>query len=105
MKNKINFKILFRRVKNLLKNIGSDADKDWVIILSFFFIMFFVSIAFHINLFLNIKNGLNEKDGSVLTQKQAVDSGVLDEIIGKYDKRADEYKKIEENPLLLVDPS
>lgn len=105
MKNKIDFKILFRRLRHLLKNIGSDADKDWKIMISVFFITFVGLIIFHTNLFLNIKNRLGDSARESESNNSSVNTKLLDEMVLKYDKRAEEYKKIENTQFQLIDPS
>ena len=41
----------------------------------------------------------------VTSNDRVVSSGVLNEMVGKYDERAKEYKKIEETQFQLIDPA
>lgn len=105
MKNKVNYQILFKRLKHSFKNIGSDADKDWNIIILTFFVVFLGAVIFHINLFINVQARLDNNVGSLESKNQSINSEDLSEMVGKYEKRAEEYEKIEDIEFQLIDPS
>jgi hypothetical protein len=105
MKNKINFKIFFKKLKHSLKNIGSDADKDWAIMITFFFFVFICIVIFHINLFLNIQSKLGEIGINAEAPNKAINSELLGEMVSRYEKRAGEYKRIEDTNFQMIDPS
>lgn len=105
MNNKINLKTFFKKLKHSFKNIGSDADKDWAIMITFFFFVFLCIVVFHINLFLNIQGKLDEIDINVQASNKAINSELLGEMVSRYEKRAEEYKKIEDTNFQMIDPS
>lgn len=102
MKN-FNFKIFLKRVKHSLQHIGSDADKDWRILLSLFIVSIAISVIWHINIYvaslgkefvIDTKN--NDRGASI---------EALSKMTDVYDNRAFEFQKLLEDKKILIDPA
>lgn len=104
MKNKFDIKIMFKRLSHAFRNIGSDADKDWRIIITIFALLFVASVVFHVHMFLTISNqsGVPTSMGenSVLLSTDELSS-----MVELYERRAEEYQKIKETTFTLIDPA
>ena len=101
---KFNLKIIWKKFKHSFANIGSDADKDWRIMLSLFIVSLFVSVFAHINIYLSIG------DSDVISVQNVVDKTevnpvVLGQTIEKYERRAEEFQTISTNKKVLIDPA
>ena len=102
---KLTPKIIWKKTKHSFANIGSDADKDWRIILSFFIVGVIMSLFWHIDLYLNIGSSGNSTSTQGVVDKTMVNTTVLSQMIDTYGKRADEFHIIENNKKVLIDPA
>ncbi len=102
---KINLKIIWKKTKHSFSNIGSDADKDWRIVLSLFIIFIFVSVIWHINVYIDIGGNDSLSLSEKTSDKTEVNAAILAQMIEKYDKRAEEFQSIKTNKKVLIDPA
>lgn len=100
---KVNLKIILKKIKHTFVNIGSDADKDWRIVFSLFIVSIVISIVWHINMYMNIN--IMNKTVPNSGAKSAINVHDLEEMISKYDGRAEEFKNIIESKKPLIDPA
>ena len=102
---KIDFKKTSKHIVHALKNIGSDADKDWRVFFLLFLVIFLISVAVHVQIYLNVESA--KEDGASLEAKRTelIDSKALSDLLSKYDVRAGDYQKISSDTSVLVDPS
>lgn len=103
--NNIDIKIGFKKFKHALRNIGSDADKDWKILLVLFILAFFVTIIMHLNIFIFTKNISDASGFGEGEAPQVVNEDVLNQMVDKYDDRAREFQKIASSTIVLIDPA
>lgn len=102
---KLSPRILWKKTKHSFTNIGSDADKDWRIILILFIVSVFVSVLWHIDLYLTMGDSKDMSSSKVQKSKTEVSEFVLGQMIDIYNKRADEFHIIENNKKTSVDPA
>jgi hypothetical protein len=102
---KIDFKKATKHFIHAIKNIGSDADRDWRIFFLIFVIAFFLSVVAHAEIFISAIGGQDAKFASPATKTELINSKALAELLSKYDERASEFDKRVNEDLSLVDPS
>ncbi|MES2223799.1 MAG: hypothetical protein V4469_02590 [Patescibacteria group bacterium] len=100
---KFSITIFFKKIKHSFANIGSDADKDWKIVLSLFMLSILISIIWHTNLYLNI--GTSDNTISSEAAKSPINTKALGGMIVKYDDRAGEFQTIATDKKVFVDPA
>lgn len=101
---KINLKIITKKAKSAFVGIGSDADKDWKIVLSLFSVALVVSLVIHINIYINtsdVSKSEPNKKGNV----SEISPLVLGQIVDKYEKRTKEFNELVREKSVLVDPA
>jgi hypothetical protein len=103
MMKKFNTKIFIKKVKHSLQNIGSDADKDWRIILSIFVLATITSIIWHINIFINSTDQKGTLPNVLSSGKINIE--VLENMTLLYTKRAEEFKRLLEDKRTFIDPA
>lgn len=101
---KFNLTIFLKKIKHLLRNIGSDADKDWRISLSLFILAVITSTIWHINVYItSLEKELSET--TLSANEKGVNVETLAEMTAIYDRRAEEFQKLLEQKPISVDPA
>jgi hypothetical protein len=102
---KFDTKLILKKWKHAFKDIGSDADKDWKIVLVAVVILLFISIVFHAKIFIEMQG--DEKNGGsgdpVATE--LINTRALDAVLLVYDERAAEFESIVTTGVTFVDPA
>ncbi len=98
-------KIFWKKVVHFFRNIGSDADKDWRIIFTLFIVALLGSILFQINLYLAVGERNMIRIDKQFSPKTGVNAEQLRQMIDIYSKRADEFRIIESNKKVSIDPA
>ncbi len=102
---KLSPKILWKKTKHTFTHIGSDADRDWRIVLILFIVSIFISVLWHIDLYLTMGDSKDIRSSKVQKNRAEVSEAVLNRMIDIYDKRADEFNSIKSDKKALIDPA
>jgi len=104
MKN-FNFALRWKKAKHALKSVGSDADKDWKIVITISAAILLFILAFHAKLFIDLNKGELPDESSKVAPANLLDGKSLSKTLSAYDARAKEYAVLKSSGTVLVDPA
>ncbi len=104
MKN-FDLKITLKKWKHAFKDIGSDADKDWKLLLVAGILLLFAIGVVHGKIFYDVQSG--KKQGEVLAggATELIDTRALESVLALYDERAKEFDALSSSTFTFGDPS
>lgn len=98
-------KISLKKVTANLKLLGSDADKDWKIVLSLSIILVIASVAFHVTALVKTMNLEKGLDNELESETELINTEKLNQVLGSYDDRAREFERIRSTTFSFTDPA
>jgi len=102
---KTNIKFFFKKLVHSLKDIGSDADRDWAIVLVLFFLGIIVSVSWHARIYILMNDQLTNSSKESGVKGDEIKADSLLRVIKKYDERAQKYKSVINDKSNLIDPA
>lgn len=103
--NNFKYKISLKKAIANLKVLGSDADKDWKIILSLSIILVIVSAVFHFSMLLSTWNLEKLSGGESESKTELINTKKLNHVLESYDDRAKEFERLESASFSFTDPA
>ncbi|MFA6050674.1 MAG: hypothetical protein WC761_05775 [Candidatus Paceibacterota bacterium] len=102
---KFDIKILLKKWKHAFKDIGSDADKDWKIVLVGFVVFLTFCIAFHAKIFIEMQSVRKNGGSHSPVATELINTRALDAVLSVYDDRASQFESIATTGVTFVDPA
>ena len=104
MKN-FKLKISLKKVVANLKMLGSDADRDWKIMLSLSIILVVTSVVFHTSMLLSALKLEKVLDSESESKTELINTKKLNQILESYDIRAKEFERLSNTTFSFTDPA
>lgn len=102
---RFDFKIALKKTKHAFKDIGSDADKDWKIVLISMMLLFVLCVILHVKVFLEVQN-VKKQGGQVdSAATELINTKALEDVLSMYDERAESFEALSVQEFTFVDPA
>ncbi len=105
MKKNKNFKTRLKKIVTRIKNLGNDADYDWRMILFVFLCSLIAVLALHVRIFTSTEQVLSSIETRPVQEYKVFDFDMLSQSVSAYKQREEEYKKIQNTQLKIIDPA
>ncbi len=102
---RFDLKVKWKKARHAFKDIGSDADKDWKILLIAGIILLLIMGVYSAKVFLDVRAGERVRDTDNAKPTELIDAKALEKVLVQYDKRAEAFAQTEAQTFSFVDPS
>jgi hypothetical protein len=98
-------KLIWKKARHAFKDIGSDADKDWKIVLVTAIILFLLIAAYNAEVFLALRSGQRTSAADNAVPTELINAKALENVLVKYDKRREAFNATAAQTFSFVDPA
>ncbi len=102
---KFDLKLALKRLKHAFKDIGSDADKDWKIVLVGAICLLFVIGVVNAKTFYDMYSLKGVEGEAAPASTELIDTKALENVLKAYDERAKDFDVISSSSFSFTDPS
>lgn len=88
-----------------IRSVGSDADKDWKILLSTMIVFAIASVVFHVLVLVRSSSIGKSLSNKTETSTELINTTKLGQTLAIYDERAKESERLSSTTFSFVDPA